>query len=168
MKGGKLLALFLLFLFSTLKMFGQNPLPTQTSTIFSCSGNCETCHAPGGSNPNALKDAQGKDISPVTLWRSTMMGNVAYDPLWQAKVSAEVDAHPILSDFIQDKCSTCHAPMGRTEAIANGDNYYSLEEMRADPLAMDGVSCAACHQIKVDNMGASDSYSGHYRLWSRR
>lgn len=42
-------------------------LPTQTSTLFSGSGNCATCHAPGFPNTNALRGPNGEDISPVTL-----------------------------------------------------------------------------------------------------
>lgn len=143
-------------------------LPTGTSNIFSGSGNCQLCHEPGSPNVNALRDINGNDISPVTLWRSTMMGNAAKDPLWQAKVTAEVTAHPQYQQFIEDKCVTCHSPLGRTEAIYNGQEYYSLQEMQNDPLAMDGVSCTACHQIKADNLGTGESFSGHYIIENDR
>ncbi|MCK5278546.1 MAG: hypothetical protein KAK04_08410, partial [Cyclobacteriaceae bacterium] len=147
--------------------FGQG-LPTQTSNIFSGSGNCQLCHEAGPPNNNALRDENGNDISMVTLWRSTMMGNAAKDPLWQAKVTAEVTAHPQYQDFIEDKCVTCHSPLGRTEAIYNGQEYYSLQEMQNDPLAMDGVSCTSCHQIKADNLGTGESFSGHYIIANDR
>ncbi len=137
-------------------------LPTQTSTLFSGSGNCAVCHQPGIPNSAALTAPDGSDISPVTLWRSVMMANAARDPFWQAKVTAEVAAHPQLQQIIEDKCATCHAPLGRTEAIYNGQQYYSFAEMKADPLAMDGVSCTACHQIKSTNLGLGSSFSGHY------
>ncbi|MBT8387808.1 MAG: T9SS type A sorting domain-containing protein [Ignavibacteria bacterium] len=143
-------------------------LPTQTSNLFSGSGNCQLCHEPGPPNNNALRDANGNDISPVTLWRSTMMGNAAKDPLWQAKVTAEVMAHPQYQDFIEDKCTTCHSPLGRTEAHYNGAQYYSLQEMQNDPLALDGVSCTSCHQIKIDNLGTGGSFSGNYIIENDR
>lgn len=141
--------------------YAQN-LPTNKSTLFSGSGNCAACHSAGGTNTNVLRDSQGKDVSPPALWRSTMMGNAAKDPFWQAKVSAEVVAHPEFKQIIEDKCTTCHSPMGRTEAHYLGQDSYSMQQMNNDPLAMDGVSCTACHQIKDINLGAPESFSGHY------
>lgn len=146
---------------------GQS-LPTQTSTLFSGSGNCALCHEPGFPNTNALRDQYGNDISPPTLWRSTMMANAAKDPFWQAKVTAEVAANPHLKEIIEDKCTTCHAPLGRTEAIFNGASGYTLAEMQVDPLARDGVSCTSCHQIKQDNLGAEASFSGGYIIENDR
>ena len=139
-------------------------LTTQTSTLFSGSGNCAVCHAPGSPNPQALLDPQGHDISPVNLWRSTMMANAAIDPFWQAKVTAEVSAHPQFQQVIEDKCTTCHMPQGRTEAIFLGQQYYSLQTGQSDPLAMEGVSCTVCHQIKDVNLGTGASFSGHYTI----
>jgi hypothetical protein len=148
------------------KLFSQG-LPTETSNVFSGSGNCVLCHE-AQSNNDALKDINGNDISPVTLWRSTMMANAAKDPFWQAKVTAEVLAHPQLQQLIEDKCTTCHSPLGRTEAHYHGADYYSLQEMQSDQLAMDGVSCTACHQIKADNLGTGDSFSGNYIIENDR
>ncbi len=142
----------------------ENPLTTATSHLFSGSGNCATCHAPGGPNTQALLDSQGRDVSPVNLWRSTMMANAARDPLWQAKVSAEVAEHPAYQSFIEDKCTTCHAPMGRTEAIHDGRSGYTLAEAQQDPLALDGVSCTVCHQIQPTNLGSTTSFSGKYLI----
>ena len=140
-------------------------LPTQTSTLFSGSGNCAFCHTPGN---GALVDPNGNDISPTTLWRSSMMANSAKDPLFQAKVTAEVAEHPQYQTLIEDKCTTCHSPLGRTEAIYNGAPYYTLEEMQNDPLALDGVSCTSCHQIKEDNLGTGESFSGNYIIENDR
>jgi hypothetical protein len=143
-------------------------LPTQTSTLFSGSGNCAICHEPGPPNTNALRGPNGDDISPVTLWRSTMMANASKDPFWQAKVTAEVAVHPQFQQIIEDKCTTCHAPLGRTEAIFNGQQYYSLQETQNDPLALDGVSCTSCHQIKDVNLGTPASFSGNYVIENDR
>ena len=147
---------------TTLSTVSAQLLPTQRSTLFSGSGNCAVCHSAGGSNSNVLRDGQGNDIAPPAQWRSTMMANAAKDPFWQAKVSAEIAAHPQFKQFIEDKCTTCHSPMGRTEAHYLGREYYSMQEMNVDPLAMDGVSCTACHQIKDVNLGKPESFSGHY------
>ncbi len=152
------------FLFVWAQGITGQTLPTATSTMFMGSGRCAVCHQPGQPNASALLDRQGRDVSPPTLWRSTMMANASKEIFWQAKVTAEVKAHPALQSVIEDKCTTCHAPMGRTEAIANGATAYSFSEMKTDTLSMDGVSCTACHQIKADNLGTSESYSGHYHI----
>jgi len=145
-------------------MAAAQDLPFETSTLFSGSGNCAVCHTPGFPNNNALRSPHGDDISPPSLWRSTMMANAFRDPAWRAKVSAEIAAHPQYQQIIEDKCSTCHAPLGRTEAIYHGAQYYALAEAIADPLARDGVSCTLCHQINADNLGTAESFSGHYRI----
>mgnify|MGYP002640175625 CR=1 FL=1 len=150
-----------------LSLSGQ-ALPTGSSTLFVGSGSCATCHSPGDPNPGAMLNGQGQDVSPTTWWRSGMMANAARDPLWQAKVQAEILAHPELQSLIEDKCSTCHAPMGRTEARFQGREGYTISEMLIDPLAMDGVSCAACHQIQDQNLGEGDSFSGHYTITDER
>ena len=134
-------------------------LPTDQSTLFFGSGKCALCHSGTGS---VLINAVGRDVSPVYHWQSSMMGNSAKDPYWQAKVSSEVEENTHLKEIIEDKCATCHAPMGRTEAIYNGQTYYSFNEVKADPLSQDGVSCTVCHQIDPDNLSASESFSGHY------
>jgi hypothetical protein len=96
------------------------------------------------------------------------MANASKDPLWRAKVSAEVAVHPSLQSVIEDKCTTCHAPMGRTEAIYHGTSAYSIEEMEDDGLALDGVSCAACHQIADIGLGTDSTYSGRYVVEDQR
>ena len=146
---------------------GQN-LPTAVSTIFMGSGKCAVCHQPGTPNTNALLDRLGRDVSPPTFWRSTMMANASKEIFWQAKVTAEVTANPHLQAVIEDKCTTCHAPMGRTEAIHNGATAFSFAEMKKDTLSMDGVSCTVCHQIKEDNLGTPESFSGHYFIENDR
>jgi hypothetical protein len=139
-------------------------LPRNQGELFSGSGNCAACHSPDSMDPAALRGQDGSDVSPPSFWRSTMMANAAKDPLWQAKVSAEVAANPGLKAAIEDKCITCHAPMGRLEDRANGGTSYSLEQMRLDPLALDGVSCTVCHQIKPDNLGQDESFSGGFEV----
>ncbi len=139
-------------------------LPTATSTRFAGSGRCESCHSASTSETGPMRASDGSDISPITLWRSSVMANAAKDPVWQAKVAAEVAVHPSIQSIIEDKCTTCHTPMARTEAIAGGANAYSLAEALTDPLAMDGVSCTLCHQIQSDNLGTGGSFSGGYTV----
>ena len=59
----------------------RSGLPAQETTLFAGSGVCAFCHE------GLLEN--GVDVSPVTLWRASMMGNSAKDPVWRAKVSAE-------------------------------------------------------------------------------
>ncbi|MCW8805617.1 MAG: T9SS type A sorting domain-containing protein, partial [Ignavibacteriaceae bacterium] len=147
---------FLLLYISFLQ--AQSPLPTEKSTLFSGSGNCILCH---NSNGDAMT-WNGVDVSPITYWRSTMMGNASKDPLWRAMVAEEVSNFPQLQEMIESTCLKCHSPMGYTQAIYNGQSGYSMAELKQDPLANDGVSCTACHQIKPDNFGTPQSYSGSY------
>ena len=98
----------LLLIFLQIGLFahtGAQNLPTQTSTLFSGSGNCASCHQAGSLNSTILRDGQGNDVSPESLWRSTMMANATKDPFWQAKMTAEVAANPHLKDIIEDRDS---------------------------------------------------------------
>ncbi|MCA9732700.1 T9SS type A sorting domain-containing protein [candidate division KSB1 bacterium] len=140
-------------------------LPTSESSLFSGSANCAWCHS---SLSNALTDSKGNDLSIDTDWRSTMMANSGKDPLWLAKVESEVLENPALQAVIEDKCTTCHIPMGRTQAVYEGASGYTLAAASADELAMDGVSCTLCHQIQDENLGTDDSYSGKYVIADSR
>jgi hypothetical protein len=138
-----------------------NSLPTNNSDLFTGSGNCILCHS---GSEGVLMNSAGRDVSPIYHWQSSMMGNAAKDPYWQAKVSLEVEENPHLQEIIEDKCATCHAPMGRTEAIYDGSSHFTFNELKQDPLSLDGVSCAVCHQIDPDNLNAVESFSGNYQI----
>lgn len=154
-----------IIVFSSAIILNLSELPGNTTALFSGSGNCVTCHSAA---PGVLQDASGKDVSPHKWWRSTMMANAAKDPLWQAKVSAEVHDHPGLQAIIEDKCNTCHAPMGRTEAHFQGHDQFSFDSAMSDPMSLDGVSCTVCHQVSGDNLGDLSSYSGGYQITDAR
>ncbi len=141
------------------------PLNTDTTALFSGSGNCETCHAAAaGAN---WSSAWG-DVSQIQLWQGSMMANSARDPYWQAQVTGEVALFPQHQSAIEDICTTCHAPVGRTQAHYNGQTYYSLAQLQGQPIALDGVSCTACHQIQDVNMGSPLSYNGNYVITNLR
>ena len=152
--------LFLLFFSQTFLIAQSDPLPFGRTTLFAGSGLCEVCHASDG----VVMSVNGIDVSPISYWRSTMMGNASKDPFWLAVVAEEVHRFPTLQQTIETTCTRCHSPMGYTEAIFNGATNYSIAQMKADPIANDGVSCAVCHQIKPDNFGMVSSYSGHYQI----
>ena len=131
---------------------------------FSGSGICALCHS-------RLTDEAGTDVSNDAQWRSTMMANAAKDPLWQAKISAEVflaSANPEAKSLIEEKCSRCHMGMARYQAKTDGTAVGVFTPGFLDPAhylheaAMDGVSCTLCHQIQPDNLGTPDSFTGKY------
>ncbi len=136
-------------------------LPTEKSDLFSGSGNCTQCHSASG---EVFVSSEGRDVSPVYHWQSSMMANAVNDPYWQAKVSSEVEENGHLQTIIEDKCATCHAPMARTQAISDGESYYTFAQVQTESLSLDGVSCTLCHQINADNLASDESFSGHYEI----
>jgi hypothetical protein len=142
----------------------QTTLTTFETDDFSGSGICALCHS-------GLTDEAGNDVSNDAQWRSTMMANAAKDPLWQAKISSEVNrALPKWKETIEDKCSRCHMGMARyqlktddpdapVEVLVPGflDPAHYLHEA-----AMDGVSCTLCHQVQPDKLGTPGSFTGKY------
>ncbi|HOX04191.1 MAG TPA: hypothetical protein P5555_18040 [Candidatus Paceibacterota bacterium] len=139
------------------------PLPSYQWPDFVGSANCAACHT-------GLQDAARNDVSIDTHWRSTMMANSARDPFWQAKVASEVSRNPHLQSVIEAKCATCHMPSARTQALGlslpvaiSGSGF--LDPANAlHSVAMDGVSCALCHQIADQALGQSESFSGGYTV----
>jgi hypothetical protein len=151
---------------------GPAALTTFETFDFSGSGICALCHS-------RLTDADGNDVSNDAHWRSTMMANSAKDPLWQAKISAEVHLvdDPDLKQAIQEKCSRCHMGMARYQQLADGDTESDIYVFDTNSFmgflnpdhtlheaAMDGVSCTLCHQIKTDFLGTPDSFTGQYEI----
>lgn len=141
------------------------PLSIFNTDSFTGSGNCAMCHS-------GLEDAVGADVSIDTAWRATMLANAARDPFFLASVSAEVaEAPAALGPVIEETCATCHMPMARTQAAADGTPIGVLNGGFLDPAhalhdaAMDGVSCAVCHQIQDDFLDDPQaSYNGGYRI----
>jgi hypothetical protein len=86
-------------------------------------------------------------------------------------VAAELIENPQLRAVIEDRCATCHMPMARFMALERGetveilgDNGLLTTGNDLHVLAMDGVSCALCHQIREDNLGGTASYSGQFTI----
>ena len=134
------------------------------SVHYSGSGNCIQCH-------DGLTDNEGKDISIIKNWSTSMMANSTRDPYWRAKVASELHRNPALSDEINDKCSRCHAPMANDSAQKDGATLEILGEGFLNPdnpyydHALNGVSCTICHQISDDgNLGTLAGVSGQYKV----
>jgi hypothetical protein len=132
----------------------KNELPTGYNQLFAGSGECLMCH-------NQQVNAQGESVSIISDWRSSMMAHSSKDPFWRAKVSHETLVNPGHAQVLEDVCTKCHAPVGHFNAHHNGQEYYSIDEMKNDPLALDGVSCTVCHQITDESLG---NYSGNMIL----
>lgn len=134
--------------------FGQN-------TYFMASGNCGGCH---GHDPSAysMVTTDGRDVNVVDAWRSSIMANAARDPFWRAKVKHETLMNPAHQIALEDKCTKCHAPMGNFESHFTGQGMYAIATMVQDPIALDGVSCVACHIQTGDSIG--DFFSGQLRF----
>ncbi|NNC83382.1 MAG: hypothetical protein HKN79_07380, partial [Flavobacteriales bacterium] len=126
------------------------------NALFAASGECNGCH---GYDPQevASVDAEGNDINVVDDWRATMMAMSAKDPFWRAKVSHESLVSPALQAEIESSCTDCHAPMGFYNAMHLGLPHYTMEDLKMDSVALDGVSCGACHQISPDSVGSTFS-----------
>ncbi|MEZ4984172.1 MAG: hypothetical protein R2795_03905 [Saprospiraceae bacterium] len=139
----------------------MDTLPSTYNGLFMGSGACVSCHGFDTAFV-ANVDMEGTDINLVDDWRATMMANSAKDPFWRAKVSHEVLTYPQHQTIIEDKCTACHAPLGHFAAIHAGATHYSIAEMADDPLALDGVSCLACHQQTPEGNDTSHSGDLHF------
>jgi len=133
-------------------------LPKGFNDLFAGSGECLLCH-------NSQVNEQGESVSIIADWRSTMKANAAHDPLWQAKVSHEGLVNPEHKEALENICTRCHAPVGNHNAHHNGQALYSMAEMQADPLAMDGVQCTVCHQITENSLG---NFSGQVEIGTEK
>lgn len=127
-------------------------LPDTLNSFFWGSGKCAGCHGYDADGEVSV-DENGNDVNVVDDWRSTMMANSARDPFWRAKVSHEIMVNPAHQVELEDKCTSCHAPQGNHAAHMAGAAHYSIADMVQDEIALDGVSCGACHQQTADSLG---------------
>lgn len=140
--------------------FEGGTLPAGRNNLFSASGACTVCHT-------RMTDEAGKDVSIDSHWRASIKAQAARDPYFLASVRAEVEALPDQRAAIEDSCATCHMPMADyTEAAAGGagailDDGFLDPDHPLNELALDGVSCTLCHQIRLGNLGASANSGGY-------
>ena len=139
--------------------------PTWGATgAFTNAAKCgESCHKSDGTSMDHL----GEDVSPGAQWQHSVMAQAFNDPYWQAAVEDEVGSFPHLTGLIEDTCTTCHAPMGRTHAHQTNtnldvDGFYRFDTAKGEDHAREGVGCTLCHQITDDNLGSADSFSGQF------
>src|ERR1700676_1148810 len=128
---------------------------------FQTSDRCLACH-------NNLTAPSGKDVSIGFDWRSSIMGNSARDPYWQARVRRGALDHPGSKASSEDECATCHMPMARYEAKVEGHKgeVFAHLPFANDPKknasAEDGVSCSICHHIGTEQLGTRESFNGGF------
>jgi hypothetical protein len=132
-------------------------------TMFAPPGDCVACH-------NNLVSPAGEDVSIGAAWSGTIMANSARDPYWQASVRRETIDHPKRAADIEDECAACHMPAGQKAARAAGGlgqvfAHLPARDAAGAPLAavaVEGVSCAVCHQIAPDRLGTRESFNGNF------
>lgn len=136
----------------------ETQIPIDSNILFPTAKLCSGCHG-HDPNGNAMVTDDGTDVNTYDDWRSTMMANAARDPFWRAKVRHEILVNPAHSLELQDKCTSCHAPAGHYQAkLHDHKQYYTLSDMYADTLGLDGVTCQACHAQSPELLG--DLHSG--------
>ncbi len=132
---------------------------------------CGQCHDVPDGAP-VLHDAGGRNVSPVRLWRSSMMALAARDPFYLAVFAEELDRAPERRAEIDALCTRCHGPAGSEELAINGEHlgFDTLTAGTSDAAALGrgGVTCTLCHQIDAANLGAERSFSGGFAIGYQR
>lgn len=150
------------------------PLPMQasaTSPRFATSDVCAQCHLAG--DGDAVRDAKGRDVSPVGRWRASAMALAARDPYWLAVYAEELRFRPNLAPTVDDTCTRCHAPEASVELAIDGTTptFASITGADASPaahLGREGVACTLCHQIAADGLGEFASFTGGFVVGDQR
>ena len=139
------------------------PAPA-THDNFRTADRCVACH-------KGVSAADGTDVSIGFDWRASMMANSARDPYFQAAVRREVIDHPEAAADIEAECARCHMPMASVAAMQAGQAgavFANLPVGAADgpraDLAADGVSCALCHQIQPNGLGAEETFTARFHV----
>lgn len=150
------------------------PLPKAVPAItdsFHTSDACAQCHTVGD-GASVLRDGKGRDVSPVTMWRPSMMAMAARDPFYLAVVDEERTARPGAEGLIDGACTRCHAPAAAVELGVGGETVtlpgiFSgiSKELHA---GREGVTCALCHQLKSEARGPDATFGGAFTVGEAR
>lgn len=132
---------------------------------FVTAGRCAGCHG-HDSLGIAMIAGEDEDVNVADDWRSTMMGNSARDPFFRAKIEHETLVNPGHAGAIENKCLSCHAPLGMHEERMLGHAPFTLAMLDTSRLGLDGVSCLACHMQDPDTAG--HRFSGDLEFDSAR
>lgn len=140
-------------------------LPWVVGTFFATAGRCAGCHG-HDINGIASVDPEGNDVNLVDDWRSTMMANSAKDPFFRAKLDHEVLVNPAHAANLENKCLSCHAPMGVHEQRMLDAEPFTRAMLDTSSLGLDGVSCLSCHMQSPGPAGSF--FSGDLQFDSAR
>jgi hypothetical protein len=140
-------------------------LAVQIGTYFTTAGRCAGCHGTDLLGIASI-DGQGRDVNVVDDWRSTMMANSARDPFFRAKVEHEVLVNPAHQGPIENKCLSCHAPLGMHQESMLGHPPFTMAMLDTSKMALDGVSCLSCHMQSEATAGTY--FSGELQFDSAR
>lgn len=128
--------------------------------VFEPATTCASCHQSDG----VVMTFNGKDVSPYSQWKHSVMAHSFNDPYWQAAVEDESAAFPGLEGVVEDTCMTCHAPMAHTDAHQNltnlEDGNLVFDVAKGLDHAREGVSCTLCHQINDSNIIDANELTG--------
>lgn len=146
------------------------PQPVATDRFLDAEA-CGQCHLVPDGAPQ-LRDADGGNVSPVKLWRSSMMALAARDPFYLAVFAEELERAPERRATIEATCTRCHAPAG-SEQLATEGAHLGFDELTAgsSPAALlgrGGVTCTLCHQIDAANLGSERSFTGGFTVGFQR
>jgi hypothetical protein len=152
----------------------QGPLPAQapaTTTHFTTSDACAQCHL--AAEGTAVRDAKGRDVSPVGTWKASAMALASRDPYYLATFADELAFRPNLVKTVEQTCTRCHAPEASVELEVSGTAPTFAMLTVADPsneahLAGEGVACTLCHQITDENLGTFSSFTGAFTVGALR
>lgn len=131
--------------------------PMADGEYFLGSSACKGCHGRDVLQGVANTDENGNDVNLYDDWQATMMALSAKDPFWKAKLSHETHVNPSHGISLENKCTSCHAPMGHYSAFFKGTSPYTLADLATDTLGLDGVSCMSCH---IQGVNAGSGFSG--------
>lgn len=146
------------------------PPPSPISTDrFRDAETCGQCHLVNDVS-KALHDPSGQNVSPVLLWRASMMGLAARDPYYLAVFAEEKARDPGRAAEIDALCTRCHAPAGHEESGGKigFDTLVADATSPAATLARGGVQCSLCHQIGPDNLSTDASFNGGFKVGYKR
>ncbi len=146
------------------------PIANATTDHFLTHDRCADCHrAEAGAT---LRDASGRDISMVSLWRTSMMSFAARDPFYLAAFAHEIEENPGARDGIEATCTRCHAAAGSVElGLTGGHVSFDALTTSTDPVATvsrEGVTCTVCHQIRDEGLGTDASFTGGFTIGTSR
>jgi hypothetical protein len=152
----------IVLLIAILASIGLAAAAVRVPALFITSDRCQACH-------NGLVTPRGEDVSIGSNWRASMMANSARDPYWQASIRRETLVNPKIAAAAEHECAGCHMPMARYQAKAEGRMGRVFAHLPVVPgagpasdLAIDGVSCTVCHQIRKDNFGQRESFTAGF------